>query len=198
MDFDEEYFCPNCGAVLNNQYGFDPDNDTWTCTVCGKELYGDDVYEGDQYPGVMWYCDGCGALLNKQDGFNDYCYSWTCTECGHWNRIDESEIYESKSDYENSQSSSSYDDDEDSDDSSSDSGWSYSGSESYSTSSDTTPVHEGKKSQDEQNNSNNGCCLVNLFSGCLGMILLCFLGLGALWLFFKILGIGLDILDWIF
>ena len=24
--YDDEYTCPNCGAVLNDQYGFDPDN----------------------------------------------------------------------------------------------------------------------------------------------------------------------------
>lgn len=34
----DEYFCPNCGATLNNQPGFDPDGGTWTCTSCGKLL----------------------------------------------------------------------------------------------------------------------------------------------------------------
>ena len=26
----DEYFCPNCGAILNDQLGFDPDAGTWT------------------------------------------------------------------------------------------------------------------------------------------------------------------------
>lgn len=28
----DEYFCPNCGATLNDQPGFDPNGGTWTCT----------------------------------------------------------------------------------------------------------------------------------------------------------------------
>ena len=190
MTYDDEYICPNCGAILNDQYGFDPDNDTWTCTSCGKELYGDDVYEGEQFPGVMWYCDSCGALLNKQYGFNDYCCSWLCTECGHENNIEESEIYESRRDYEYNQSCSSNADDNDT-------SWSYSSSDSYSHQNVNGQGQDTKESN-AQSSSNSGCCLVNLFSGCLGMILLCFLGLGALWIFFKLLGLGLDIIDWIF
>lgn len=119
MSYDAEYFCPHCGAILNEQYGFDPDNGMWTCTCCGQELYGDDIYEGDEYPGVMWYCDNCGALLNKQSGFSDDCGSWFCTECGHLNSISEDEIYESKAEYEEKKRSSywdtSDDDDEDED-----------------------------------------------------------------------------------
>lgn len=53
----DEYFCTSCGAILDDQYGFDPDSGSWECTVCGQELYGDDVYDGDIYPGVMWYCE---------------------------------------------------------------------------------------------------------------------------------------------
>ena len=118
MSFDAEYFCPHCGAILNEQYGFDPDNGTLTCTCCGQELYGDDIYEGDEYPGVMWYCDDCGALLNKQSGFSDDCGSWFCTECGHLNSISEDEIYESKAEYEEKKRSSYWDtsDDDDGDD----------------------------------------------------------------------------------
>ena len=39
MSYDAEYFCPHCGAILNEQYGLDPDNGSWTCTCCGQELY---------------------------------------------------------------------------------------------------------------------------------------------------------------
>ena len=81
----DEYFCPNCGATLNDQPGFNPDGGTWTCTACGKLLMDDDVYDGDTYKGVAWFCDKCGALLNTQSGFSDGYGSWTCTECGHTN-----------------------------------------------------------------------------------------------------------------
>lgn len=88
----DEYFCPNCGATLNDQYGFDPSCGTWTCTSCGKLLMDDDVYEGDSYEGVACFCDGCGALLNRQSGFSDSYGSWVCTECGHRNGTTEDDI----------------------------------------------------------------------------------------------------------
>lgn len=88
----DEYFCPNCGATLNNQPGFDPNGGTWTCTSCGKLLMDDDVYDGDTFEGVAWYCDGCGALLNRQPGFSDSYGSWKCTNCGHTNGTTEDDI----------------------------------------------------------------------------------------------------------
>lgn len=98
----EEYFCPNCNAVLNDQDGFDPNLGAWTCTECGETLYGDDVEEHmDQFDGVVWYCDECNAILNTQRGFDDSCGIWRCTKCGHENPISEDEIYESKAEYEN-------------------------------------------------------------------------------------------------
>lgn len=89
----QEYYCTHCGAILNYQSGFDPDNGFWICTECGQTLYGDDVYDGERYPGVMWYCDSCGELLNKQSGFSDRYDSWTCIKCGHVNQIAEDEIF---------------------------------------------------------------------------------------------------------
>lgn len=88
----DKYYCPNCGATLNDQYGFDPSKGTWTCTSCGELLMDDDVYDGDSYTGVAWFCDKCGALLNKQSGFSDSLGSWTCTECGHQNGTTEDDI----------------------------------------------------------------------------------------------------------
>ena len=88
----DEYFCPNCGAILNNQQGFDPTEGYWTCTSCGEMLTGDDVYDGENFPGVAWFCDECGAFLNLQSGFTDSCESWTCTACGHQNGITEEDI----------------------------------------------------------------------------------------------------------
>ena len=64
----DEYYCPNCGATLNDQPGFDPDGGTWTCTACGKLLMDDDVYDGDTYEGVAWFCDECGARLLDDPG----------------------------------------------------------------------------------------------------------------------------------
>ena len=92
MSSSEEYYCTNCGAILNEQHGFDPADGNWSCTICGQELYGDDVYEGDIFPGVMWHCDQCDALLNKQKGFDDSCGSWICTECNYSNPISEDAI----------------------------------------------------------------------------------------------------------
>jgi len=102
MDFDEEYYCPNCNAILNDQDGFDPQDSTWRCTECGKELFGDDIYSGDNFPGVIWRCDNCGAILNKQCGFSDNSDSWECTNCYHENQINEKSIYDSEEDYQNS------------------------------------------------------------------------------------------------
>jgi len=61
----DEYFCTKCGAILNDQSGFDPDDSYWTCTSCGQMLYGDEINDEDTYPGVIWVCDSCGALLTK-------------------------------------------------------------------------------------------------------------------------------------
>ena len=83
-----EYFCPNCNADLDDQYGFNPDLGVWTCTNCGELLYGDDIADTmDTFDGVVWFCDSCGAILNKQPGFYDYCDTWECTECGYENSI---------------------------------------------------------------------------------------------------------------
>jgi hypothetical protein len=46
-DDDEEYYCIECAAILNDQSGFDPENGPWTCTECGEELY---IDNGNIYP----------------------------------------------------------------------------------------------------------------------------------------------------
>lgn len=89
-----EYFCPKCNADLTKQKGFYPDRSFWRCIKCGQELYGDDVYEGERFPGVMWHCDECGALLNKQEGFADLEPTWKCKGCGHINPIEMEEVNE--------------------------------------------------------------------------------------------------------
>ena len=85
-------FCPNCGAILGAQPGFEDNNGFWVCRACGQQLYGEGVYDGNRYPGVMWYCDQCEDLLNAQDGFDDIRDYWRCRRCGYVNRIAESEI----------------------------------------------------------------------------------------------------------
>ena len=88
------YYCPNCNADLEDQFGFDPSNGTWTCTECGQFLMDDDIADGDTYDGVAWFCDNCNALLNRQSGFSDSYGTWTCTECGHINGISDEDIIE--------------------------------------------------------------------------------------------------------
>lgn len=95
----DEYYCPKCGAVLNNQDGFDPNCGTWVCTECGEQLMDDDIYNNDSFEGVAWYCDKCGALLNRQSGFSDSYGSWTCTECGYTNGTTEDDISEEPAEF---------------------------------------------------------------------------------------------------
>lgn len=89
MIYGEAYCdCPNCGAILNDQEGFDPDNGVWTCTKCGMRLYGDAAGDTGEYnTGIIWYCDNCGTVMNKQPGFDYYADTWICTECGTLNDI---------------------------------------------------------------------------------------------------------------
>lgn len=105
-----DYYCPNCGADLEDQEGFDPEAGYWTCTSCGMMLTDPDVPSDDD--GVAWFCDNCGAFLNKQEGFESWYSSWTCSECGHWNSLSSSEIYESEEAYHASKSSPDDEDDE--------------------------------------------------------------------------------------
>ena len=91
----DNFTCPNCGADLQAQQGFDPSKGYWTCADCGQQLFGDE--EGREsmtrrFPGVVWHCDNCDAVLNAQDGFTDWRPEWTCTECGRVNYIEEDEI----------------------------------------------------------------------------------------------------------
>lgn len=92
----QEYFCPNCGATLDNQVGFDPNNGVWECSECGQVLFGDEV-ESTQafFDDVVWRCDNCDAVLNVQPGFVDVLGNWICTECGYENEISEESIIDS-------------------------------------------------------------------------------------------------------
>ena len=88
---EKEYFCPNCGAILNGQKGFDPRLKTWICSECRTQLF-DESSEGDVFGDIVWYCDSCGAVLNTQEGFTEYEGVWTCSECGYENSVTENDI----------------------------------------------------------------------------------------------------------
>ena len=94
-----EYFCPNCGSILNDQYGFDPNRGHWRCTECGEHLMDDDVYNGNSFEGVSWLCDKCGELLNRQYGFSDNLGFWVCTNCGYMNSLTEDDIHDGAPEY---------------------------------------------------------------------------------------------------
>ena len=98
----DEAFCPNCGAILNDQDGFDPDGDRWTCTSCGTALFEPDAEEGMRFDDVFWVCDSCGASLSSQPGFTDMMDEWMCLECGYTNRIAEGEILEDGEEWDQS------------------------------------------------------------------------------------------------
>jgi NAD-dependent SIR2 family protein deacetylase len=70
MSSGEEYYCPNCRAVLNDQHGFNPGNSRF-CTKCGQKL---NLKE--------YYCPNCKAILNDQYGFDPRNSIWSCTKCG--------------------------------------------------------------------------------------------------------------------
>lgn len=88
---EDEYICPNCGAILNKQEGFSPDLGTWICQKCRTQLF-DETAEGDVFGDVVWYCDSCGAVMNTQEGFTEQEGVWKCTECGHDNSITQGDI----------------------------------------------------------------------------------------------------------
>ena len=91
----DDFTCPNCGADLRAQQGFDPSKGYWTCADCGQQLFGDEEEREAmtrRFPGVVWHCDNCDAVLNAQDGFSDWRPEWTCAECGRVNYIEEDEI----------------------------------------------------------------------------------------------------------
>ena len=62
----DEYTCPKCGAILNNQKGFDPEYGAWRCLRCGQMIMDEDTYNGDLYE----------IAFNENNVFNneDYIY----------------------------------------------------------------------------------------------------------------------------
>ena len=58
-----DYECPNCGADLELQQGFDPDKGYWTCTECGQQLFGDDEDEASSYRRFQGLCGIATAAM---------------------------------------------------------------------------------------------------------------------------------------
>ena len=85
--YNAEYTCPYCDVVLNGQKGFNPEHNFHVCTECGKTIFSDGLYSGEEYEDTYWYCDKCNALLNAQKNFTDTCGKWKCEKCGYKNVI---------------------------------------------------------------------------------------------------------------
>lgn len=82
-----KFFCPHCGALLNDQPGFSPDTGAWTCVECGKLLM-----DGEADEGLVWYCDHCGAILNKQPCFTNAQGKWKCSACSFTNDLSDENV----------------------------------------------------------------------------------------------------------
>lgn len=80
-----EYYCTFCDAILNKQFGFNPDEGYWFCKKCDMLMTAEWTYDGERFPGVYWFCDNnkCNSCLSIQNGFNDLNDIWKCKECGY-------------------------------------------------------------------------------------------------------------------
>lgn len=83
----DDPFCPECGAFLKKQPGFNTNANFWDCVYCGTRSYSDNVYSGERYPDYYWYCDRCNSLMNIQPDFTDTVDKWKCKKCGYLNSI---------------------------------------------------------------------------------------------------------------
>ena len=77
------FYCNCCGAILNEQYDFDPlSKDTFFCEECGSILEGDELrYVGSEFH-PKHLCERCGALLDVQTGFIEG-ERYECEACGY-------------------------------------------------------------------------------------------------------------------
>ena len=185
-----ENYCTNCGANLNNQEGFDPDDGYWTCTECGTMLIDPDLEGSDS--NVAWFCDNCGAFLNKQSGFRDWYSSWTCTECGYYNSLSEDNIYESVESYQSSLSENEEEEYYEIEDQNDNNAFDYSGQKTNNQ--DTSQkIQQGNNHQEynyQENVKQKGC-----LSGCFSFIIMILFVLGVLLLFMKIMSFTIDLLN---
>lgn len=83
-DYDDESVdCPNCGADLTDQDGFDSDFKFWKCDCCAEIVENPNNDDEEE----LHLCSECDAILNNQDGFDEDDDSFVCEECGHENVI---------------------------------------------------------------------------------------------------------------
>lgn len=92
-------YCPRCDANLTLQKGYSNELPYWSCRGCGEMLINPEIDVEDD---ISWICDGCGCMLNIQDEFSSDCGKWKCTKCGFVNKIDESEMYLSEDEFQQS------------------------------------------------------------------------------------------------
>lgn len=88
-------YCAWCNAPLDEQTGFEKNNGTWYCEICGHLTYGELKHESTRFKNVIWSCEGCGDILNNQDDFTDENDTWECRKCGYMNHITEDDIFDS-------------------------------------------------------------------------------------------------------
>ncbi len=95
-----KYYCPHCGADLDDQDGFDEKALYHHCTECGQLLISPFVDHRATKSGIIWFCDCCGECLNEQIGFDEDYSEWECTNCGHNNLIDNDHVFSSQKEWE--------------------------------------------------------------------------------------------------
>lgn len=72
------YECPNCGATLSTQCGFDDSCGVWKCTNCGHL---NEITEGMIInERKAYHCPSCDTILNYQSDF-DESRIYRCDEC---------------------------------------------------------------------------------------------------------------------
>ena len=85
LNLEGEYYCTHCDAILNRQFGFNPEKVYWFCKKCDMLMTAEWTYDGERFPGIFWFCDNnkCEACLSIQEGFNDLNDIWKCKKCGY-------------------------------------------------------------------------------------------------------------------
>ena len=84
FDRDCEWYCDDCDAHLNNQWGFTTITGIWTCTECGYEndvsesniLHGE---EADFVGSLYIVCPYCHAHMRTDDGDHFECPDCDCS-----------------------------------------------------------------------------------------------------------------------
>ena len=84
-DDDITWYCDGCNSILNEQDGFNTDNETWTCTECGfiNDVTPNNVYDSEedyQEATGIPRCPNCGGMV--EGDAPDATYWFNCRDCG--------------------------------------------------------------------------------------------------------------------